>query len=110
MTRCGPAGCSYRCTQIRLIMLPPGATGALLILRCENIGAELSAHVVQHGLRLAFRVQQIAGLANMMQLIADLDLFILLGDGRQVQNRPLIGAPQQLAGQIIQVEALHDNV
>ena len=67
--------------------------GVLLILRCENIGAEFRPHVIQHGLRLSFWVKQISDLAKMIALFPDLDLLILHGDCRQVQHRPVIGPP-----------------
>src|SRR5262249_15785802 len=81
--------------------------GVLLILRCENIGAEFSFHVIQHVYGLSCWVKWIVNLAKMITVFSDLDPLILLGNCRELQHRPVIGASQQLTCEIIRMEALH---
>ena len=81
----------------------------LLILRRPCIGSHFLSNLIQHRERLTLGVQRLAGLAEVIVIVADLDAFVVLGDCRQIQNSPAAARFHQRADKIVGMQALHDD-
>ena len=89
-------------------MLPPRRHRGLQVLGVVVISAHLGFEPLQHRERLAFGMQELAEAAVMDLIGANRHLLRHLGDGRQRQHLP---APllHQVAGKVVDVQALHDE-
>jgi hypothetical protein len=69
----------------------------LLILRREVVCAYLRLFGLENRHRRLFRVEQITGATCVVVVFGNLDLFVFLGNRRQLQLGPIIGGSQQAA-------------
>jgi hypothetical protein len=81
----------------------------LLILGRESVAADLELQGFQNMDRLAFRRKRLAKLPTMRMSIPKRDGLLEFRNRRKAEELPFTGLAQQKAGQIIHVDALHDN-
>ena len=54
-------------------------------------------------------MKQVTSKTQVIQVLPNLDLLILLGNHRELQDSPTIGMLQNRAAQVVRVQSLHDN-
>ncbi len=92
--------------------LDHGAAGRdrhLLILRRERVAAEFALKLLKHRKRLAHRRQHLTGRSMVDARCRYRNVFVGLGDGRKVEDFPFVRLLSDETGQIIHMDALHDN-
>ena len=92
--------------------LDHGAAGRdrhLLILRGKRVAAELSLQALEHRKRLAHRRKRLAGPPVVDFRRRYRNVLVGLGDGGKIENLPLVGLACDKAGQVIHMDALHDD-
>ncbi len=101
--RVGPA------KPIALDERSPRRNGRLLVLGREVLAPHLGLELLEllHG--LPFGMQELPHLAMVEAPVAERDLFVLLGDGRQVQVGPLLALVEHVAHEVFDVKTLHDE-
>ena len=85
--------------------------GPLLILSRESIRAELGPEFFESPDRLTLGMENLTNLANVNVALAgaDPDDLSFLGNRRELENFPFIGRANQIAREVIEVDALHDD-
>src|SRR5208282_6100905 len=80
-----------------------------LILRGEGVAADLKLKGLQNIERLAFGRQGLAKLAKVCAPVSKRDVLLEFRYCRKAEDFPFVGLAQQEPGQIVHMNALHDD-
>jgi hypothetical protein len=81
----------------------------LLVLRRERICTNGRADRIDNGFRFSLCVKNVASMAVVIVVAADLHWLVVLGNGRKTQCGPVFRRALRFAGWIIRVQTLHDK-
>ena len=82
-------------------MTPSGWLRALLVLGGEDLLVQLRASLIHSALRDYSGMKQVTSTTQVIQVLPNLDLLILLGNHRELQDGPTIGMLQNRTAQVV---------